>query len=398
MKFTHYMFALLAVAGFSFSSCSDSDDDAVTQVDSVAVDDTAKKLVIENYVSNVILPTYSTLKEESWDLLTAVKKFYASGSQEDLDAACVAWRTMRVPWEQSEAFLFGPADYLKLDPSLDSWPLDQSAIDTYLNSSIDLNYESLQGGLSVNVKGFHTIEYFLFNAGEPAVASEMSARKKHYLLTLTKLLRDNTIQLWAAWNGNNEAVNARDAAVLAGTNSEDWDDAATEEGEAFAWGAYANGYGSYFSTPSLTNAFGFKTYNDALDQIVDGCTDICSEVGEQKIGTPYSTKNVYQVESWYSYNSLTDYEDNIISIENSYLGGLEGSRNSAASLSTFVRARNADLDAQILAQITVARRAIAAIPYPFRNHLDADTEIQNAQAQLATLSDLIDKLKQVWDN
>ena len=39
-----------------------------------------------------------------------------------------------MPWEQSEAFLFGPVDILGLDPNMDSWPLDQVAIVNILNS------------------------------------------------------------------------------------------------------------------------------------------------------------------------------------------------------------------------------------------------------------------------
>ena len=43
------------------------------------------------------------------------------------ETACNAWITAREPWEESEAFLFGPVDELGLDPNMDSWPLDQNA-------------------------------------------------------------------------------------------------------------------------------------------------------------------------------------------------------------------------------------------------------------------------------
>ena len=65
-------------------------------------------------------------------------------NQSKVDAACTAWRTMRVPWEQSEAVLFGPAGEetgLGFDPSMDSWPLDQEDIATIITnknlSSVD---------------------------------------------------------------------------------------------------------------------------------------------------------------------------------------------------------------------------------------------------------------------
>lgn len=402
---------MLLVASACFTACSSDDDPGLGGGGGNSEDDLQKKAITEDYVDKVVLPTYALMKDRAWDLYDAMKVFNEMDAndpdrQEAFKACGDAWRAMREPWEESEAFLYGPADGEKLDPSLDSWPLDQSAIDTYVGSTISINYEDLQAGLSVNVKGFHTIEYFLFDNGTYADASQLTARKKHYLFSITKLLRDNTIQLWAAWHGDSE-LDERDQEVLDGENSEDWDNPDTEEGTPFGWGAgaYRRGYGNSFKTPSLTgNSFGYKTFSDCLDQIIDGCTNICSEVGEQKIGNPYdlwrtgqTEEAVYQVESWYSWNSLEDYANNIYSIRNSYYGGRNLETPSSHSISAYVAAHRPELDTQVKEQIEKTIQAIHAIPHPFRNNLDKTTEISNAQSQLATLSDLLTRLKAVWN-
>lgn len=56
-----------------------------------------------------------------------------------------------------------------------------------------------------------------------------------------------------------------------------------------------------------------------------------------------------QVESWYSWNSITDYSDNIISIKNGYAGrrGAIGDPADANSISAYVKSQDADLDARM---------------------------------------------------
>lgn len=74
--------------------------------------------VVATFVDEVALPTYKDMLTKMTAYKNAVDKFIASGSKNDLADACDAWRAVRVPWEQSEAFLFGVADLAQLDPSL----------------------------------------------------------------------------------------------------------------------------------------------------------------------------------------------------------------------------------------------------------------------------------------
>ena len=79
-----------------------------------------------------------------------------------------------------------------------------------------------------------------------------------------------------------------------------------------------DGFAELLRNPNMYKKY--KTQNQVLEEIIDnGLCNIANEVGTQKIGNPYREQDVYAVESWYSFNSLDDYENNIISIENSYL-------------------------------------------------------------------------------
>ncbi len=128
--------------------------------------------IVNNYVDAVVLPTYRDLAQKTIALNRAVKALVASPSDETFAAAGQAWLEARVPWETSEAFLFGPVDALGLDPNMDSWPLDLTAISNHIangdfsslewsENDSDEQIESAQ-----NVRGFHTLEFLLFLDGK----------------------------------------------------------------------------------------------------------------------------------------------------------------------------------------------------------------------------------------
>ena len=129
--------------------------------------------IVENYVNVVVLPTYKDLKEKNSTLYDAVVALANNPSNSAFETACNAWITAREPWEESEAFLFGPVDELGLDPNMDSWPLDQNAIVQILNSQKwgDLEWSEGDDDAKVesaqNVRGFHTLEFLLFQNGAP---------------------------------------------------------------------------------------------------------------------------------------------------------------------------------------------------------------------------------------
>lgn len=108
----------------------------------------------------------------------------------------------------------------------------------------------------------------------------------------------------------------------------------------------------------------FKTYQEAAEEILQGCIDIADEVGNTKIGRPHmgsSLEDKNYIESPYSLNSIEDFADNIRSVRNAYLG----SRTGDASVSDYIKSVNANADAEVRKAIENAITAIELIPEPF---------------------------------
>ena len=158
------------------------------------------------------------------------------------------------------------------------------------------------------------------------------------------------------------------------------------------YNAWKNGYADIFKNH---NSEEYKSAIDCVEQILDGCIDIASEVGSAKIGDPYNlymsgkiTEALYAVESWSSWHSRDDYRNNIYSIRNAYYGSRDGKVN-ANSLSALLAAKNAELDTKAKQKIQAAADAIYAIPQPFRNNINSK-EASAARTACAELEDFIE--------
>ena len=327
------------------------------------VDQTKAQAAVEAYVDKSVVPTYKDMLDKVTIMHTAVTTFLSNKTQANLDAACTAWREAREPWEESEAFLYGPAEYENLDPSLDSWPLEMTEINAILENK---NWGAVEGEseAAFGVRGFHTLEYLLFNEGQPRDASTVKDEEIQYTKIVTERLLKDTETLYYAWS--------KDGAV----------------------DKYSTCFGNEFKQHN-TDRFGSLAV--VIGQIFDGCIDIAGEVGDAKIGEPYNKyktnkeEGVLAVESWYSWNSLKDYTDNIVSIENSYLGGIEGDRGT--SLSELVKSVNPDVDQNLKDAIDNAKTMINKIPAPFRSNLTSNAEIEAAMDACANLSDALTQAK-----
>lgn len=149
--------------------------------------------------------------------------------------------------------------------------------------------------------------------------------------------------------------------------------------------------------------------------MIDGCVDIANEVGETKIGDPYSkyqagkvTEALYAVESWYSWHSREDYSNNIVSICNAFCGvrsealisGAAIDKNEIAEQSLYTALKDngqLELADNTLSAIKNAYDKILAIPQPFRNHINSEQSLaaQEACSELSVL--LKDKVKPACD-
>ncbi len=375
MKKNVLMMGLAMMGLCAFTACS-SDDDKKEE-SKIEILDAEYDAIINQYVDNVVLPTYNDLKTKNTALYNAVVSFGNAPSDANFQAVCNAWLTAREPWESSEAFLFGPVADYGLDPNMDSWPLDQEAIVKLLESQQwnemewtgDYDEDDEAIAAAQNVRGFHTLEFLAFRDGKARTLTDTAIDGE----AANAVYNESNATAWAQYMRNTAQLLVKDVTTLVD--------------------AWNNGYAASFKSH---NGGDFTSGLSCIEQLIDGCIDIAGEVGDAKIGDPYSlyvsgktTEALYAVESWYSWHSRDDYTNNIYSIRNAYYGSRDGSVNKN-SLSKLGEKYNAELDADVKKAITNAANAIQAIPQPFRNNINS----KEAQAAMEACADLSDILEQ----
>ena len=192
----------IGLIGCSLTGCGNDDDDDDT-VSATGEDAFDASTTLNDFANKVVLATYTDLDNKAGELLGAVQALSAVTNQAHLELAQNAWKATRTPWEQSEAFLFGPVDTQGLDPALDSWPVNRVDLDGVLGSGQALTAASIDA-LEDTLKGFHTIEYLLFREGNQRKAEDISPRELEYLVATTENLKSKTAQLASAWAASGE--------------------------------------------------------------------------------------------------------------------------------------------------------------------------------------------------
>lgn len=286
--------------------------------------------VIADFADQVVVPTYQLLARRAASLSEAIDDLVASPDEARLAAARAAWVDTRSPWEQSEGFLFGPVEALGIDPALDTWPLNRTDLSAVLTGTDPLT-PSYVANLPDSQKGFHTIEYLLFGDSGARTPDSFTPRERDYLVAIAADFESQTARLAASWTtGAGGLMAYRDLFVSAGPGN----------------AAY----------PSLTAA---------AQELVSGMAGICDEVANGKIAGPFDAKDPQLEESQFSHNSLLDFQDNIRSVENAYLGRVPAAGTSGRGLSAWVAERDPALDARLKAEIAAAIAAIGQIPGRF---------------------------------
>ncbi|MDR1675214.1 MAG: hypothetical protein LBR86_01905 [Tannerella sp.] len=341
------MAILLPVAGmFSCEKDKGGDDGGVTNNDELY------QSILSSYIESTIIPTYKSLAEAALEMRTANEKLKSDPSDANMKAASDAWMTARVAWEISEAFLFGPVgeQALDIDGHIDSWPLELDQILETLNQeAADLTGEKAWAELDAEVIGFHVTEYLLYRDGQTRPVGDLSEAELKYLTAATDALVWDCVLAYVAWVGEN-AVAADIRAVF----NENSDIKAHLDANA--------SYREFAKKLSPQSTGGnYTSWADALSEIAVGAAEIAGEVGATKIAEPYENHRTEDVESWYSWHSLDDYQNNILSIKNAYLGGMADNSRTTVCLSAYIATVNAALDRDIKAKIEDCLTKIKAI-------------------------------------
>ena len=362
----------------NFSSCN-KDPQPTTEETNKA----QKEAIVKQYLNHTVYPTYAQLAEKTAALVENLETLKGSMTQANVNAATATFLEARKWWEMSEAFLFGAASDFGIDPHIDSWPLDEDAFNNLMASPnmiamLANDEDGMVAGeqLGNALLGFHGIEYILFREGQPRNVADITDDMMTYAVAVSRDLRNRCFQLEVSWNAN--APQAHKDLM------EELELNITVNGGDNTYGENMLQAGQAGST--------YATFTNALEAIADGCLDISDEVGTSKIGKCHTGEDVTYVESPYSQKSITDFYDNIISVKNAYMGGMEGQRDETLSLHTYLKDNNADLDTKALNAIENALTKINAMKAPFVLYY-SDASAGEAMEACQDLSDVMSEVK-----
>ena len=339
------------------------------------------------YVNNTVVATYRSMADAGLTLLGQCEAILAAQEAGQDYAALIkeadaSWRLMRKYWEQSEAFLYGPASAHSIDPHIDSWPLDFNAMNALLHDEAQMAAIEEEGGAYVGeklgyaLKGFHACEYLLFESvitdgravgtGKPHAAN-LTHAEAVYLLGIVEDLTQQAILLEYCWAGE---VSEAKMLVL-------------EEGEV---DTFEDKYGWQMINAGKPGST-YLTYQEVAEEIVAGCADIAGEVADLKMGNPYISSTAEErdyIESPYSCTSTIDFADNIRSIQHSYCGSQAGDY----SVSSYVFTQDAALDAKVRKAIEDAIAAIETIE-DFENTAKGNPQVKEAIDRVSELEEIL---------
>ena len=245
-RFRSFPTRLLAPLLLSLGSvaCGSSDED----------DAPAQRAVVDNYAV-MVTANYADTLSTAKSLKARIHEFVEAPSAESLEAAKQAWLKARDPYGLSEAYRFyqGPIDNDDTDddipdgpePLLNSWPLDEKAIDYVVDEpdsgiinspeefpTIDaetLSAENAKESETAITTGYHAIEFLLWGqdlsadgpgarpytdyvVGDGGTAKNQD-RRGQYLVTIADLLVDDLSSVNDAWLGDADNYRARFVAL-----------------------------------------------------------------------------------------------------------------------------------------------------------------------------------------
>ncbi len=380
MKKNSLIFTICLALSCIFISCKED------QIETVNKD---QSKILEQYVNHTIAPTYTNLASQTEQLVADLQEFRTSRTQGNLNHVCETFLTARAWWEKSEAFLFGAASDFGIDPHIDSWPLDVNAFNTMMSNAAQIQAMDAEDGdvyagerLGNSLLGFHGIEYILFRNGSPKSADEITDLELIYAIAVAGDLRNRCFQLEVSWIGSRAPKSHRDKVEELELNT------MVNSGN-YNYGENLMKSGSLGSTYASTVS--------GLMAIVDGCKTIADEVGTSKIGKPYNGEDPNYIESPYSQKSIEDFYNNIVSIENAYLGGIDGEQSPTLSLHAYIGSLDKNLDNRVMNAIAYAKNKIQAMPTPFVSNYtnpanaEAITACQTLDEVLSEVNNLLSK-------
>ncbi len=246
---------------------------------------TLEDQVITDFTNDIVLSQYSALLSSSLTLQTSVGNLNTTTNEANQAQAKADWKNMRSIWEQTEGFLLGPVESNDYDPNTDTWPTDYTQMDSLLaNNDFEFTTNNVKN-LPQSLRGYHPLEYMIWGKGGSKTPANFTARQKQYMVALIDDISSNNVQqLYNDWFG---AADYKSQVLTAGKGS-------TE----------------------------FSSRKALFLNMVSAMSDICGEVAEGKMKEPFDAYDSTITESPYSSNTLIDFKNNIIGLQNVYMGSM----------------------------------------------------------------------------
>lgn len=367
-------FPACVALSLAMTACSDNENEKGIDPENDAQEE-ALKAIVEDYVECTVVPTYRGLADASMKLADICDEMCEAGPDNLTEARIIQagkyWIEARRYWELSEAWLYGAAADYDIDPHIDTWPLDKTAMEAMLNNSEQMAQmsdresagEYVGSSLGQGLLGFHAIEYMIFEPSStsavttsPRPVGKFTRNELFYLAAVADDLRNCCLRLEASWGGEGN-VSSDKLAIL--------DDAEL---------SYSTNYGDYMKQAGQAGSI-YVNYAQAVQELIVGAQDIADEVGNQKIGNPVGSglaTDPDYIESPYALNSITDFIDNIRSVRHAY-NGYQDYKNEEEkyikvpkhTLSAYVASIDKDLDNRVKNAINNAIERISLMREPF---------------------------------
>ena len=390
--------AATAALGLVAVSCNESN-----KIGGLSDTEKEMKSIVEQYVPDVVYATYGDLAKvtgELYELLAAAAEGGVDAlTQAQLDAICAKFLQARQSWEESEAFLFGAASDFGIDPHIDTWPLDADGLATELANAEKVAALAGEDGigyaaakLGQELLGFHGIEFVLFRDGKNRSVAALKANEDHeafagktvtgaqeliYAAAVAGDLRDNCYRLCVAWNPSAPAAYVE--------RCEELEVPVTVTGSDKTYGENLLGAAEAGSS--------YATWQSAVSSIlVAGCSNICAEVADVKMGNAHSGEDVNYIESPYSKKSFQDFIDNILSIQYTLYGAAGATSAQPHSLMSFFKNQKygdaAALESALSASLEALRACAAKGAFV---DIYTDDSVQAAMDEISGLDDELNK-------
>lgn len=347
----HLPLCLLLALGCESSAADSPWEDATLRAQGRAASEQYARVVAASYTD--VLVAAEAMQAE-------IEAFVAAPSAAGLDAAREAWLAAREHYGVTEVFRFygGPIDAEpdNLEGQINSWPLDEVYID-YVEGEPDggiindlARYPELDvallkdlngaGGEDDISTGWHAIEFLLW--GQDLRADGPGARP------FTDYLADET------GTAANQDRRARYLTIVTDLLIDDL---------RAVQGAWAEG-------AEYREQFVALDPQEALTRVLLGMGSLSgAELSGERMGVAFDTREQEDEHSCFSDNTHRDLYSNALGIEDVYLGRHGGMKG--ASLSALVAAIDPDLDETLRTRLRASVEAMAAIPAPFDQAIQA---------------------------